>query len=955
VNDETRVMMVDGHALVHRAFHALPEDLSTSTGEPTNAVLGFTNIVLKEITELKPTHILMAMDRPVPTFRHEKFAAYKATRPATPHPLRVQFQRVREVADALNMTIYELDGYEADDVLGTLAGEADRQGFATVIVTGDLDALQLVSERVHVLTPGRGVSDTTEYDVEAVRARYGINPQQLPDWKALVGDTSDNIPGVRGVGNKTASKLVAQYANLEGIYEHLGELPAKQRELLQAGEEQAYESRELATIVRDAPVELDLEQAQYTGGDHARLIELFRELEFYGLIDRLQGTMPRRPAPVPARPARAGDPEQLGMFGDEADGDVPSAGNGDGRLISTDSLPGLFAETVRDLQSGTETRVVRNLDDLDVLVGELSEVDTFAFDTETTSTDPLRAKLVGLSFATVHRKGWYVPVGHAEGEQLELDLVLKRLRPLLTDPHHGKVGHNLKYDYAVMASYGIAVGGLVFDTMVAAYLANATGRNLSLSALALQKLHLEMIPIEALIGKGKAQITMDQVDIDTVGTYAGEDAAVSLELKGVLQRELQENNLTELFNEVEMPLVRVLADMELIGVKLDTSVLERMSKEMGETIARLESRIYELAGRRFNINSTQQLGQLLFVELKLPSGRRTKTGYSTDNEVLEGLRGKHEIVDQILEYRQLIKLRNTYVDALPTLINPESGRVHTDFNQCVAATGRLSSSNPNLQNIPIRGDVGRRIRRSFIPLEKDHVLLAADYSQIELRILASMSHDPRLMESFLSGEDVHRATASAVFGVPLSEVTPDQRRIAKVVNFGIIYGIGESRLAYETGITRMEAAEFIANYNRTYAGVKAFMDDMRKRAALHGYVSTLLNRRRYIPEIHSTNPGIRTAAERAAINMPIQGTAADAIKIAMIRLDAELRKHFPDAHMVLQVHDELVFDVPVELVPEVSARVQDIMEHALPLEVPLEVEMKLGEDWYDMAPLERVA
>lgn len=950
-SDGTRVMMVDGHALVHRAFHALPEDLSTSSGEPTNAVLGFTNIVLKEVAELRPTHILMAMDRPVPTFRHEKFAAYKATRPPTPHPLRVQFQRVREVADALNMAIYELDGYEADDVLGTLAGEAERQGLETVIVTGDLDALQLVSDHVHVLTPGRGVSETTEYDVQAVVARYDIQPNQLPDWKALVGDTSDNIPGVKGIGNKGASKLIAQYGNLEGVYAHLDEVPVRQRELLEAGQQQAFESRELATIVRDAPVQLDLDETRYTGGDRARLIELFRELEFYSLIDRVQGTLPRAASTAPARNSRPGDPQQLGMFGESVD----AGPRDDGRVFPAGTVSGSVVEGLHDLKSGTVTRVVRDQVGLDALVHELSSVENFAFDTETTSTDPLRAKLVGLSFATVPREGWYVPVGHAAGEQLNLDLVLKQLRPLLSDPHRGKIGHNLKYDYAVMAGYGIVVQGLAFDTMVAAYLTNPTGRNLSLTALALQKLRIEMIPIEALIGRGKSQLTMDLVDIDTVGTYAGEDAAVSLELKSVLQHELDEDGLTLLLHDVEMPLVRVLADMELAGVKLDTTVLARMSEEMGETIGRLEHRIYEIAGRRFNINSTQQLGQLLFVELKLPSGRRTKTGYSTDNEVLENLKGKHEIVDEILEYRQLIKLRNTYVDALPSLINPETGRVHTDFNQCATATGRLSSSNPNLQNIPIRGEVGRKIRRSFIPLEKDHVLLAADYSQIELRILASMSHDPRLMQAFLSGEDVHRATASAVFGVPLEEVNADQRRIAKVVNFGIIYGIGESRLAHETGISRAEAGEFIANYNRTYAGVKMFMDDMRKRAALHGYVSTLLKRRRYLPEIHSTNPGIRTAAERAAINMPIQGTAADAIKLAMIRLDAELKSHFPDARMVLQVHDELVFDVPQELVSEVSRVVQDLMEHALPLEVPLEVEMKVGDDWYDMAPLDRVA
>lgn len=954
MNDEPRVMMVDGHSLVHRAFHALPEDLATSSGEPTNAVLGFTNIVLKGINDVHPTHILMAMDRPVPTFRHVKFAGYKATRPPTPLPLKVQFQRVREVAEALEMRIYEVDGYEADDVLGTLASEADRDGFQIVIVTGDLDALQLVTERVHVLTPGRGVSETTEYDIEAVRARYGIEPAQLPDWKALVGDTSDNIPGVKGVGNKGASKLIATYGNLEAMYAHLEELPARQRELLQVSKQKAFESRELATIVRDAPVSFDRAATRNTGGDRAKLIEIFRDLEFYNLIDRVQGTMPRSAPAAPARVARPGEPQQLGMFGasPETQNAVPEGSMT--ALFSIPSGPESLGAAGRSLQSGTETRIVTTSDDLEDLVAALSAVDLFAFDTETTSTDPMRAKLVGLSFATVPRQGWYVPIGHADGTQLQLDHVLKRLRPILTDENRGKVGHNLKYDYEVMASYGIAVRGLAFDTMVAAYLANASGRNLSLTALAMQKLRVEMIPIEALIGKGKSQLTMDLVDIETTGTYAGEDAAVSLELKSVLEQEMLTHGAGELFHDVEMPLLRVLADMELTGVKLDTSVLSVMSVEMGEIIERLEKRIYELAGRHLNISSTQQLGQLLFVELKLPSGRRTKTGYSTDNEVLESLRGKHEIVDHLLEYRQLIKLRNTYVDALPLLIHPESGRVHTDFNQCAASTGRLSSSNPNLQNIPIRGDVGRKIRRAFVPLEKDHVLLAADYSQIELRILASMSQDPRLMDAFLSGQDVHRATASAVFGVPLDLVTSDQRRIAKVVNFGIIYGIGENRLAYETGIPRVEAAEFIASYNRTYAGVKTFMDEMRKRAALHGYVSTLLQRRRYFPEIHSNNPGIRSAAERAAVNMPIQGTAADVIKIAMIRLDAELKRQVPDARMVLQVHDELVFDLPYDAVPQVSTLVQEIMEHALPLDVPLEVEMKVGDDWYDMAPLERV-
>jgi DNA polymerase-1 len=460
-----------------------------------------------------------------------------------------------------------------------------------------------------------------------------------------------------------------------------------------------------------------------------------------------------------------------------------------------------------------------------------------------------------------------------------------------------------------------------------------------------------MTPIESLIGKGKSQITMDLVDINTAAAYAGADADMTLRLKSLLERELSDRELTDLFTRIEMPLVSVLADMEQTGVALDTAVLAEMSKEMTESLGALEGRIYEIAGRPFNISSTQQLGQILFGELKLPAGRRTKTGYSTDSEVLENLRGKHEIVDLILDFRQLLKLKNTYIDALPSLVNPEDGRIHTDFNQTVAATGRLSSSNPNLQNIPIRGEIGRKIRRAFVPSRSGHVLLAADYSQIELRILAAMSHDPRLVSAFAGGEDVHRATAAAVFGVPPEEVTSDQRRIAKVVNFGIIYGIGENRLAHETGISRSEAGEFIASYNTTYAGVKSFMDEMRRTAALYGYVATLMNRRRYMPDIHSNHPGVRQAAERAAINMPIQGTAADIIKLAMIEVHRRLADAFPEAKMVLQVHDELVFDVPEGQVEEVAEVVRETMQHALELGVPLEVEVKAGPDWYDMQPL----
>jgi len=968
----TRLMLIDGHALVHRAFHAI-DGLTTSGGELINAVFGFSSMLLKAIQTVRPTHIIMALDRPTPTFRHQQFAEYKATRPTTPQPLVSQFKRVRQVAEALNIPLYELDGYEADDLLGTLSAQAEQQRVSTTIVTGDLDTLQLVSDKVEVLTSRRGIADTIVYDLDAVRHRYGLEPSQLPDFKGLVGDTSDNIPGVPSIGEKTASKLLREYGSLENLYEHLADLGGKVRDVLETHREQVFQSRELARIVRDAPIRLDLEQSAFRDVDRTRILELFRELEFRTLIERVQIMLPRETDTGHERGAHDGAPleratgeiaegrradaRQLSIFDETTDAtgpepdqarEVPQRAIESNRFVSQ-SL-GLL-DSGAHVISDSITRIVRSPEDLKELVGELRGTSSFAVDTETTSTDPLQAKLVGLSFATRAGQAWYVPVGHAEGEQLIVEDVLDQLRPLLGDAEHKKVGHNLKYDLAVLAGYRIDLRGVDFDTMIAAYLVNPSTRGFSLSALAMSRLGIEMTPIENLIGKGKNQITMDLVDIETVATYAGADAEVCLRLRDVLDKELADRELQTLFHDVEMPLVPVLADMERTGVALDTSVLTEMSREMTETIGELEGRIYEAAGQRFNINSTQQLGQILFKQLKLPSGRRTKTGHSTDNEVLERLRGQHPIVDHILEYRQLVKLKNTYIDALPSLINPRTGRLHTDFNQTVAATGRLSSSNPNLQNIPIRGEFGRKIRRAFVPGGPDRVLLAADYSQIELRILASMSGDERLLDAFLSGEDIHRATAAAVFNVPLESVTPDQRRIAKVVNFGIIYGIGESRLAHETGIGRAEAREFIDNYNRSYAGVKEFMDNMRKRAVFYGYVVTMLNRRRPIPEINSEHPGIRAAAERAAINMPIQGTAADIIKLAMIRLHQSLADRFPSSHMVLQVHDELVFDVASRDLDQVAPLVKETMEHAYELSVPLEVEIKVGRDWYDMSPV----
>lgn len=931
--DDRRLMLIDGHALIHRAFHALPP-LSTSSGELTNAVFGFASMVLKAIETLQPSHIIMAMDRPVPTFRHLQYGQYKATRPPTPQPLVSQFARAREVAEAMNISIYEVDGFEADDVLGTLARQADEEGVAATIVTGDLDALQLVNDDVHVLTARRGIAETALYTPEEVRARYGLAPGQLTDWKGLVGDTSDNIPGVPGIGEKTATKLLAEYGSLEGLYEHVDDLPYRTRKILAEHRDSAFESRRLATIVRTVPVQLDLESCSFRDVDRHRLLHLLRDLEFNSLIDRVQNLVPRGDPLAPPVAQAA----QLSMF--------PAA---QAAPVATGQLS--LLGTARPEAESTATRVVSTVDDLRALVAALRTARTFAVDTETTSTDPLQARLVGFSFATDAGAGWYLPVGHADGEQVQLSDVLDALRPLLESEEFRKVGHNLKYDYQVLHQHGITMQGMHFDTMLAAYLVNPTGRNLSLSAQAMQRLNVEMTPIEHLIGKGKSQITMDLVDIERVAHYAGPDADIALRLHTILAEELERLGLMHLFRQVEMPLVPVLGDMELRGVAIDTRVLDEMSGEMAEIIGNLEGRIYDIAGQRFNINSTQQLGQILFGQLGLPSGRKTKTGFSTDSEVLENLRGRHEIVDLLLEYRQLVKLKNTYVDALPSLISQNDGRIHTDFNQSATATGRLSSSSPNLQNIPIRGEEGRKIRKAFVSSYPGGYLLAADYSQIELRILASMSGDALLTDTFRTGNDVHQTTAAAVFGVEPSQVTPDQRRIAKVVNFGIIYGIGEQRLAYETGISRQEAAEFIANYNRTYAGVKSFMDTMRKQAAFDGYVSTLLGRRRPIPDIHSNHPGIRQAAERAAINMPIQGTNADIIKLAMIRLHADLHSQFPRSHMILQVHDELVFDVPREDLADVAQLVKDTMEHAFELSVPVEVELKAGRNWYNMEPL----
>src|SRR5579884_68215 len=932
-----KLMLVDGHALVHRAFHALPE-LTTTSGELVNAVFGWTSMVIKAIDTLHPTHAAVAFDCAVPTFRHDRYAGYKATRARTPPPLVGQFDRVRQVARAFHMPLIEQPGYEADDVLGTLAFQAEEAGVPTVIVTGDLDTLQLVDGLVTVLTSKRQLSETILYDVPGVYGRFGLSPRQIPDLKGLIGDTSDNIPGVRGIGEKTAAKLLSQYESIEGIYEHLDELPAKQNELLAPVREQVFESRELARIITSAPVQLDLDSAVLRDFDLPRLIALFRELEFRSLIPRLQQIRPEEQLGAMTNLSTGGAPEQqLSLFGQiETSEHVQS--------------PEAAEEQTEDRLSPTRVTVVATRQDLESLVREVVEAGFCALVIEAEGGHMVDAQMVGITLATVEGEARYIPLGHRAGSQLDEDAVLTSLRSVLEDETIRKIGHDLKQVMILLDVRGIHLRGLETDTMLASYLENSSSRMLALDALAAQRLGIEIMTRDALLGTGKKQLALRDLDIPNLATFSGVAADVILRLAGLLRERLHHRKLLQLFEDVEMPLVSILAEMEANGVSLDCDLLRRMSDELGEALATIEDRIFARVGHRFNINSPPQLGEVLFGELKLRKSRRTKTGYSTDNEVLEKLRDADPIVEDILEFRQLIKLKSTYVDALPQLLSPRDGKIHTEFNQAIASTGRLSSSNPNLQNIPIRTEIGHKIRQAFVPTAPGSILLAADYSQIELRVLAHLSKDPRLVDAFLNNQDIHVVTAAAVWGIDPHQVTPDQRRIAKVVNFGIAYGIGEQRLAYETGLSREEAAAFIDSYRKTYAGVTDFMEGIRSQAQLYGQVSTLLHRVRSIPEIHSNHPGVRQAAERAAINMPVQGTAADIMKVAMIKVFQAMKDAQVESTMLLQVHDELVFEVPKMEIPVMAQLVEAAMGGAIELDVPLAVEVNVGPNWGEMRP-----
>ena len=920
MSSKEKLVLIDGHALAYRAFHALPADMGTSQGELTNAVYGFTSMLLNVLRDEQPSHIAVTFDKGR-TFRHDVYPDYKAHRAKMPDELRAQMERVRQVVQSLNIPAFELEGYEADDLLGTLATQATAQGVDTLIVTGDMDLLQLVDEHVNVLASRWRFSDTVIYDVDAVQQRYGISPAQLVDLKALVGDKSDNIPGVSGIGEKTAAKLLARYRSLDVIYEHLDEVQTRFRNKLAAGRDQALLSRRLATIVRDAPATLDLKSCRVQAFDREAVLDLFRQLEFRSLVERLPGTQP---------PTLSGGPQQLTMF----------------------SEPAQAAPSQR-----ADYEIVADEQALRQLVAQLAAAPAFTFDTETTHTDPMQAELVGIAVATDSEGAAYIPVAAPPGDpKMPLRTVLEALRPLMADPARPKYGHNVKYDLAVLIMAGVEVAGIAFDTMIAEWLANPASKNLGLKNLAWARLGQEMTPITALIGRGKNQLTMRQVPVAQAGSYACADADMTHRLVSILEAELKEKRLWSLFTDVEMPLVPVLTEMEMAVMLLDVAFLQQMSDELAARLGDLESRIQQLVGYAFNVNSTQQLSDALFKTLGLPSQglRRTKSGhFSTAAGVLERLRGQHPVVELILEQRALTKLKSTYVDALPRLVNPRTGRLHTSFNQTGAVTGRISSSDPNLQNIPVRTPLGRRVRRAFIA-QPGWRLVAADYSQVELRVMAHVSADEGLLSAFARDEDIHASTAAAILGVPLAKVNPDQRRLAKAVNFGLSYGQTAYGLAQATGLTQPEAENFIQTYFERFPRVREYIDRTKALATRQGYVETLLGRRRYFPELRpgsQATHNTRQAAERMAINAPIQGTAADIIKIAMIRLHQALQERRPRARVILQVHDELIAEAPEDEIETLAPLMREIMEDAFELEAPLKVDLMVGQNWDEMAPI----
>jgi len=887
------IYLIDGSALAYRSyFGTIRNRLATSKGQPTGAIFAFVNSLINIIKDVRPDYIGMVFDAPEKTFRHEVYANYKATREAMPEDLVEQWPIMTEIVKAMNIPVIIRPGYEADDVIGTLAKSAKAQGLVVYMVTGDKDFMQLLEDDIYVYKPASGQKEVEIIDTNAVIARWGVRPEQIPDYLGLVGDSSDNIPGIKGIGPAKAQPLLDQWETIEKVIEN-AESTGNQRlmEMLKNGAESARLSKMLATIKTDVPVEISIDKLKTKSVNNQELERIFRELEFYSLI-------------APEKEER--------------------------------------------VQPEKDYATIRTVAEVRELVKKLANVSRLSVDLETTSMDSMKAEIVGVSLSWKADSGVYLPVRFPTMSnqlfgQPGYSEFLGILKPILEDEKISKCGQNLKYDMLILRRYGIELRGRIFDTMVAAFLIQPDARSYKLDKLSQYYLKYTMQPIEELIGTGKNQLTMDQVEIEKVTFYAAEDADIALQLTPLFEEKLKADQTWQVFEEIEMPLVPVLMQMELNGVFIDVSNLQDMSRAMEVQIDASIRKIFDLAGTEFNINSPKQLGEILFDKLDLPKIRSR----STDVNVLEKLKRKHLLPEAILEYRGLVKLKNTYLDALPLLVNKKTGRVHSSFNQTVAATGRLSSSDPNFQNIPIRTDSGREIRRAFIPQHTDWKIMSADYSQIELRIMAHLSGDAELKRAFSEGVDVHARTAALVYGVPEKDVLPEMRRVAKVVNFGIMYGAGPFRMSEELSIPRGEAGRLIEQYFRTYPGINDYIISTITDARSNTYVKTLAGRRRYVPDINSENKNIREAAERVAINMPIQGTAADMIKIAMIRIQRRLAEEKFKSLMILQIHDELLFEVHPGEIERLKSMIISEMENALPLDVPVKVDISIGNSWYE--------
>ena len=941
MSDKNRLFLVDAYALIFRGYYAfIKNPRINSKGLDTSAIMGFMNSLLDVIKRERPDHLAVCFDKGGSVARNKAFPAYKANRDATPEAIKIAVPYIYRILEAMQIPIMVKEGYEADDVIGTLAKKAEKQGYQTFMVTPDKDFAQLVSENIFMYRPMFGGGYET-WGIPEVQKKFAVErPEQVIDFLGMMGDSADNIPGLPGVGEKTAKKFLAAYGSMEGLLANTHELKGKMKEKVEASKELGLLSKELATIMLDVPVEFNFADFEMSEPDVPAVTSIFTELEFRRLIDNFSKTFaPKIESIVKpesnvdrAKDAKKASPEtsQLDLFA------TPVATD------QSEIISGFQeAKNVNHFYQSVTNEVSRKM-----LLKKLLAQKTVCFDTETTSLNTFDAELVGIAFSYEKGKGYYLSFPNDREKTQE---IIEEFRPFFESESITKIGQNIKYDIKVLCNYNIIVIGPIFDTMLAHYLINPDMRH-NMNVLAETYLNYQPISIETLIGKkGKNQKSMRDIDVMEQTEYAVEDSDITFQLKGVFEKELEKNNLTKLFDKIEIPLLNVLAEMELEGIKVDAGFLKSLSDDLTKDIINLESKIYREANVEFNLASPKQLGEVLFDHLKLvDKPKKTKTGqYKTGEEILSTLAPDHEIIANILEWRGLVKLKNTYVDALPNEINPKTGRIHTTYSQAVAATGRLSSNNPNLQNIPIRTERGRQVRKAFIPRDENHILLAADYSQIELRLIAELSGDEAMKTSFLNGEDIHKSTASKVFNVPLDEVTREQRSHAKTVNFGIIYGVSAFGLSNQTNLSRTESKELIETYYKTYPTLSNYITDQIDYAREHGYVETLLGRRRYLKNITSQNSIVRSADERNAVNAPIQGSAADIIKIAMINIQKLFKKENYKSKMLLQVHDELVFDIHKDELEILKPIIKYEMENAYKLSIPLDVEMDIGENWLE--------